>query len=187
MNGISDTYGASYGAGYEYGGNKRKADSAEQEDGVNEWMDAIAKRKEEIVEKVRKGETEPSIPIGAASFTYKQWNKLMKNVDRAIDDMQERVRAEEEDAELLVKKKKDNSITEEMLEELLGIKMQRGKVFHGGELSSQIGSGERVAVTSAAVASDCSIVGAAGSVGRASPIMPFISEAKFFFAMVLSL
>lgn len=149
MDGISDNYGASYSTGYEYGREKRKADTAGPEEGVNEWMDAIAKRKEEIVEKVRKGETEPSIPIGAASFTYKQWNKLMKSVDRAIDAMQERIRAEEEDAEPLIKKKKENSITEEMLEELLGIKIQRGKVFHGGELSSQIGGGERIALDNA--------------------------------------
>ncbi len=146
MTGVSDTYGTSYGAGYDYGGDKRKADTAVQQDSSGEWMELIAKRKEEILEKVRKGETEPSIPTGAASFTYKQWNKLMKSVDRAIDDMQERIRAEEEDAELIVKKKKENSITEEMLEELLGIKIQKGNVFHGGALSEQIGSGERTAL-----------------------------------------
>lgn len=149
MNGISDTYGTSYGTGYDYSEDKRKTNIAGQEDDTSEWMGLIAKRKEEILEKVRKGETEPSIPIGAASFTYKQWNKLMRSVDRAIDAMQERIRAEEENAELIVKKKKENSITEEMLEELLGIKIQKGNVFHGGALSEQISGGERVALDNA--------------------------------------
>lgn len=146
MGGITNTYGASYGAGYNtYNTNRQKTDTAPANE-VNEWMDAIAKRKEEILEKVRKGETEPSIPIGAASFTYKQWNKLMKNVDRAIEDMQERIQAEEEEAKLLIKKKKENSITMEMLEELLGIEVKDASVINGGELSSQISSGERVAM-----------------------------------------
>lgn len=43
----------------------------------------------------------------------------MKNVDRAIDDMQERIREEEEKAEDAAEKAKENSVTAEMLEKLL--------------------------------------------------------------------
>lgn len=82
----------------------------------NGLMEELCKYKEEILEKVNKGDTEPSFSIGASSFTLKQWDKLMNYVDKAIDDMQDKVDAEEEKQE----KKKDNMITEQMLEELLG-------------------------------------------------------------------
>ncbi len=118
MNGISETYGAPRADGCKGGRGKRETDGV-PDNKVSEWMDIIAERKEEILEKVRRGETEPSIPLGAASFTYKQWNKLMKNVDRAIDDMQERIREEEEKAEEAAEKAKENSVTAEMLEKLL--------------------------------------------------------------------
>lgn len=84
-------------------------------------MDIISRRKREIVEKVKRGETETSIPIGAQSFTLKQWNKMMRSVDKAIDDMQDRIRKDEEEQERQVKKKRSNTITSDMLSELLGI------------------------------------------------------------------
>lgn len=118
MSGIINSYGTPEGIGYGEGSGKRIDKGPENK--TAQWMDFIAKRKEEIVEKVRKGETEPSIPIGAASFTYKQWNKLMGNVDRSIDDIQERVREEEEE-EQKIREKEENSITAEMLAALLGI------------------------------------------------------------------
>lgn len=128
-----------------------KTETCNKDNNIKEWMDIIAERKKEIVEKVRKGETEPSIPIGAASFTSKQWNKLMRNVDRAIEDMQERIRADEEEAEQIIKKqhcqkKKADSITMEMLEELLGIEVKDGRALKGGSIASQAGGGERVAL-----------------------------------------
>ncbi len=125
MNGISDTYGMPRTDGCK-GSRKREADSV-RDNKVSEWMDIIAERKEEILEKVRRGETEPSIPLGAASFTYKQWNKLMKNVDRAIDDMQERIQEDEEKAEEAAKNAEKDSVTAEMLETLLGIEYDAEK------------------------------------------------------------
>lgn len=136
------TYGAGYGAGYR---DCRTGKTDEKtENRVSEWMDAIARRKEEIVEKVRRGETEPSIPTGAASFTYKQWDRMMRRVDRAIDAMKERVEADEkeqedrEDAADGVKRKEPDSITTEMLEELLGISIKDGSAVTGGELAGQV-------------------------------------------------
>lgn len=69
-----------------------------KEEDADDKMDIIRKRKEEIVDKVRRGETETSIPIGAGSYTMKQWNKMMRGLDKAIDDMQERIRKDEEKA-----------------------------------------------------------------------------------------
>lgn len=157
-----DMEGNAKAAGAGQGGRYRKTERASQEadigegkEGVEgnrtqEWMGQIAERKREIVEKVRRGETEPSIPIGAASFTYKQWNKLMQRVDRAIEDMQERIQAEEEEAKTVkVKKKEAGSISKEMLEELLGIEIKGEGVLAGGSLFGQIGSGERMALDNA--------------------------------------
>ena len=148
MSGIpSSTYGSSYDTGYEeYRGGKA---GTEPDSHINEWMDIIAKRKEEIVEKVRRGETEPSIPTGAASYTYRQWDRLMRKVDRAIDAMQERVQADKEEQEMKIKKKKADSITMEMLEELLGIEVEDGSVITDGKLSKQISGEERFAVENA--------------------------------------
>lgn len=86
-------------------------------------MDLIRKRKEEIIEKVRKGETETSIPIGAESYTMKQWNKMMRSLDKAIDDMQENIRKDEERDE----RKRNDPVTADMLEELLGERRKREK------------------------------------------------------------
>ena len=100
---------------------KKKIEHSQDERNL---MEEICKQKEEILEKVRKGETEPSFSIGAGSFTFKQWDKLMKNVDKAIDDMQERVDDEKEEQKKeqvkRVDKKEENAITMEMLSELLG-------------------------------------------------------------------
>lgn len=106
-------------------------------------MDVIGKRKREIVEKVRRGETETSIPIGAQSYTMKQWNKMMRSVDKAIDDMQERIRKDEEEQERKIKKKRSGSITEDMLSELLGIDIKAEKSVAKGVLYYQITGKER--------------------------------------------
>lgn len=44
-------------------------------------MQDIRERMQEIFEKVKSGKTEPSIQIGAQSFTEKQWEKLMESFD----------------------------------------------------------------------------------------------------------
>lgn len=110
----------------------------EEEDTVDK-MDVIRKRKEEIVDKVRRGETETSIPIGAGSYTMKQWNKMMRSLDKAIDDMQERIRGDEEKA----KKKRNDPVTADMLEELLGVSVKKEKSIAKGDLYYQITGKER--------------------------------------------
>ena len=124
MGKVTDTQGYVQN-GYDYFFTKRKTGQKEQQ--TESLMDAISKRKQEIYEKVRRGETETSIPIGAESYTMKQWNKMMRSVDKAIDDMQERIRKDSEKQEEKIKVKKENSITTDMLSELLGIDIRKEK------------------------------------------------------------
>lgn len=49
----------------------------------------IAERKAQILEKVKNGETEPSIAIGNSSFTEKEWDKLMNRIDKTLEDTKE--------------------------------------------------------------------------------------------------
>lgn len=112
---------------------------------TEEKMDIISTRKQEIVEKVRRGETETTIPIGAQSFTMRQWNKMMRSVDNAIDDMQERIRRDEEEQERRIKKKRSGTITSDMLSELLGIDIRADKLATEGGLYYQITGEERFA------------------------------------------
>lgn len=105
-------------------------------------MDFIRMRKQEIVEKVKRGETEPSIPIGAASYTMKQWSKMMRSLDKTIDDMQERIRKDEEQQEQKVKKKREHTISDDMLFQLLGTGKREGKSIAEGGLYYQI-TGEK--------------------------------------------
>ena len=124
MGKVTDTQGYVQN-GYDYFFTKMKTGQKEQQ--TESLMDAISKRKQEIYEKVRRGETETSIPIGAESYTMKQWNKMMRSVDKAIDDMQERIRKDSEKQEEKIKVKKENSITTDMLSELLGIDIRKEK------------------------------------------------------------
>lgn len=119
MSKITDSGNNYYVAGQ---GDYIKAGKAGQESGDDtDFMEALKKRKEEILDKVRKGETEESFQLGNQSFTIKQWNKLVKRIDEAIEDMQETAERKEEKQEQQIKEKKADSITMEMLAELLGI------------------------------------------------------------------
>jgi hypothetical protein len=140
MGKVTDTQGYVQN-GYDYFFTKRKTGQKEQQ--TESLMDAISKRKQEIYEKVRRGETETSIPIGAESYTMKQWNKMMRSVDKAIDDMQERIRKDSEKQEEKIKVKKENSITTDMLSELLGIDIRKEKGLSEGEIYYQITGTER--------------------------------------------
>jgi len=122
-------------------GSKSIQDFIGKEEDTDDKMDIIRKRKEEIIDKVRRGETEPSIPIGAGSYTMKQWNKMMRGLDKAIDDMQERIR---KDAERAEKKRKD-PVTADILEQLLGVDVEKEKSVAKGDLYYQITGKERFA------------------------------------------
>jgi|GEM_PF-6822086 len=55
----------------------------------DEFSKLLAQKKEEIEYKVAHGETEPSVQIGAQSFTDKQWNSLIDKIDKAEEAVKE--------------------------------------------------------------------------------------------------
>ncbi len=77
-----------------------------------ELMECISNRKSEIAKKIKNGETEPTFSIGSATFTVKEWNKLLDKVDKNNEEVrleQER-RKEMLEKEALEKKKGTDSL-----------------------------------------------------------------------------
>ncbi len=68
-----------------------------------ECMAFLREKREEILEKLRNGETEVSYQIGAESYTEKEWDKLLKKFDDIQEDvrrkMDERIKKLEEKEE----------------------------------------------------------------------------------------
>ena len=96
--------------GYEMSlGVKQRKHAAEKvaeqtsEDKTAECKVFLRKKSEEILEKLRNGETEVSYQIGGASYTEKEWDKLLKKFDDIQADvrqkMEERFRKMEEKEE----------------------------------------------------------------------------------------
>lgn len=65
-------------------------------------MDA---KKKEIAEKMKNGETEPSFAIGAQSYTCKEWDNLIKKVDKNL----EAIKKEQEERKEAYEKKQKKS------------------------------------------------------------------------------
>lgn len=59
---------------------------------TDEIMQMISSRKSEILEKVKKGETEPVIQIGAQAFTEKQWKRMLESLDDSEKDFKEKIK-----------------------------------------------------------------------------------------------
>ncbi len=59
---------------------------------TEEIMKMISNRKNEILEKVKKGETEPVIQIGAQAYTEKQWKRMLESFDDTEKDIKDRIR-----------------------------------------------------------------------------------------------
>ena len=72
-------------------------------DKTAECMAFLRAKSEEILEKLRNGESEVSYPIGAESYTEKEWDKLLKKFDDIQEDvrrkMDERIKKLEEKEE----------------------------------------------------------------------------------------
>ena len=80
-------------------------------DKTAECMAFLREKSEEILEKLRNGETEVSYPIGAESYTEREWDKLLKKFDDIQEDvrqkMEERFRKQEEKEARTEKEKKE--------------------------------------------------------------------------------
>lgn len=59
---------------------------------TEEIMKMIDSRKNEILEKVKKGETEPVIQIGAQAYTEKQWKRMMESFDESEKDIADQIK-----------------------------------------------------------------------------------------------
>lgn len=90
---------------YGIGGNteRMKKMSSDGTDKTAECMVFLREKSEEILEKLRNGETEVSYQIGAESYTEKEWDKLLEKFDNIQEDvrrkMEERFRKMEEKEE----------------------------------------------------------------------------------------
>ena len=55
----------------------------------NNWTDMFRQYSAEIMERIKNGRTEPSIPIGGSEMTQTEWEKALKSVDKQIQDIKE--------------------------------------------------------------------------------------------------
>lgn len=96
-------------------GNFYESLAAVSEMTTKELMQEISNRKNEICEKVKKGELEESFQIGGQSFTIKEWNKLLSTFDSAQDKLkallEERLEQQKkEDCEAKVREEEDSQV-----------------------------------------------------------------------------
>lgn len=71
-------------------------------------MQVISGQKEEILKKLKNGDTGVKIPIGSMSLTEEEWEKLLKGFDDAQEKIREAVRAES--GEELPEKRPDTTV-----------------------------------------------------------------------------
>ena len=77
----------------------------ESKDKTPECMAFLKEKSEEILEKLRNGETEAEYPIGGESYTEREWDKLLEK----FDDIQEDVRRKMEERFKKMEEKKHYS------------------------------------------------------------------------------
>lgn len=82
------------------GTNKANPDGEEEkklgEMDTEDLMEFLREKKEEIFEKLRNGDTEPSFQIGASSFTEKEWEEFLGKFDSIEEAIRELVAEERE-------------------------------------------------------------------------------------------
>lgn len=57
--------------------------------GMSSWTEAFHQYQEEVMTKIKKGETQEAIPLGSQSFTQSEWKKVMEGIDQQIEDIKE--------------------------------------------------------------------------------------------------
>ena len=76
--------------------NLKKWSDTSSDDENTDYQKIFSERKNEIYEKVKNGDTEESFQIGGSSFTEKEWDKLLAEVDDITEEMREAMREEHE-------------------------------------------------------------------------------------------
>ncbi len=64
---------------------------SESKDKTAECMAFLKEKSEEILEKLRNGETEVEYPIGGESYTEREWDKLLEKFDDIQEDVRRRM------------------------------------------------------------------------------------------------
>lgn len=57
--------------------------------GAGSWTDSFHQYQEEIINKMKKGETQESTALGGASYTQSEWRRVIEGVDKQIADVKE--------------------------------------------------------------------------------------------------
>ncbi|MBQ8246231.1 MAG: hypothetical protein IJZ42_03795 [Lachnospiraceae bacterium] len=94
-----------------------------EETKTDDYWKIISDRKNEIYEKVKNGDTEETFQIGGSSFTQKEWDKLLSEVDDIMKEMREAMREEhqkrvEEDTEEENAKKAESVVNADVISKL---------------------------------------------------------------------
>ena len=76
--------------------NLKKWSDTSFDDENTDYQKILSERKSEIYEKLKNGDTEESFQIGGSSFTEKEWDKLLSEVDDITEEMREAMREEHE-------------------------------------------------------------------------------------------
>ena len=84
------------------------ASKEEKKTGWEALMQVISGQKEEILKKIKSGDTGTKIPIGSMSLTEEEWEKLLKGFDDAQEKIREAVRAD--GGEELPEKRPDTTV-----------------------------------------------------------------------------
>ena len=79
----------------------------------HELLECINNRKNEIAEKIKNGETEPTFAIGAETYTCKEWDNLIKKVDKNLEAIK---KEQEERKEALEKENKKSPLLVDLYE-----------------------------------------------------------------------
>lgn len=100
-----DTVKSGY-AGAAYPNHQQKTGQKEEKTTID-YMQMIKEKKQEIFDKVKNGDTEPSFQIGAQFFTIKEWDRFLEKFDDTEDAVKALMREEQE------KRAKENRPAEE--------------------------------------------------------------------------
>ncbi len=76
-------------------GEQEKADAARREDGQEtDYRQVLLEKMEEMRARIKNGDIQPKIQIGAEAYTQEEWKKLLEKVDAAEDAIREQIEEE---------------------------------------------------------------------------------------------
>ncbi len=91
---------------------QKKADEAKTQEGQEtDYRQFLLEKMEEMRARVKSGNIQPKIQIGAEAYTQEEWKKLLEKVDAAEDALREQIEAEIETAREAAQKDEADSDT----------------------------------------------------------------------------